>query len=234
MGVKISRDIIDGFYMPSKSDVITPNANGATFDPTGMLDSPIVWNTDGSLTFNMTPTTSETNPNRGCGVVLPWRDDGGRIALRSPAASGHRIYFDTPPAGGTGLVGWAGMSNDIALARFGWSAFDWDGADPRARMGADAASTVTAAKVGLVDMRGSAIYGSGSTLADDSREVFRMASMNNADGTHNIADDHPSLINFDGQVYLVMGWFSHLGTGTHSVTMSPSGFMRQVPPGERL
>ena len=215
----------------NESDVL------AILDPTTMLDIPPVWNPDKSVTLTFTPTTSETHPNRGIAFVLNWRTDSGRVATRSPSASGFRLHFSTPPPASSGLVGWIGMANDLALARVGFSGMDWDSPDPRGRVGgyggALPGSIATATRPGLVDARGGVIYGSGKTLADDSREVYRAVGINNADGTHNTATQYASQIHWTGQTYPCFGIFPHLASAQRVVTMRPSAFIRQLRPGER-
>jgi hypothetical protein len=224
-----------GFRMPIESDTLTPDVNGATADPNGDLDSALVWNPDGSIDVTMSPSTAETNPNQGWQVVLPFRDDIGQVATLAPEAFGLNLFFDTVPAGSSGLVCWIGVAVDTALAGVVWVSLDWTSADPRARAAVNGNANVSGTRTGLTTVKGSANFIQGATLASPTRIRSLEGSMPNLDGTYNTSITKTCNLNVAGQVYLCFGAFSLTGaTGPYSFTYTPSAYIRQLAAGERF
>jgi len=217
----------DKFLAPAEADVVTPNADGVTGDPTGCLDTALTWNADGSVTCTMTATTAETLPNRGWFVILPWRDSDGNLADRTPAAFAVHSDTGTPPSDSSGLVVWAGLSTDAAGTSIVWSGLDWDGAGARANAGLDGAVALSGVRGGLKNF-GATFPLRRGVLGTDGTVAAVTTVLENANGSVNTSAAKTMNLALTGQTWLCFGVFPHAASATATITFSPTAWIRQI------
>ncbi len=220
------------FLGPREGDIVTPNVNKATMDPFDILDVPLVFNPDGSVTAVMTVLTGQTKIRNGWACVLPWRADDMSIAKRAPAAWGLRGTVSTPPASASGIFAWTAIVLDVGAVSGTVVGMDWDGADPRARCGQTGSFGV-----GAEDATGVGYSGGASTVSGligtlvQSRTVS--CSMVDAAGDQVSLAGKTSGMQPTGQTWFAFGAMGHIPTGPQTITFWPNGFIRQLPPGGR-
>lgn len=226
--------VVPHWVAPNQSDVLTPDANGATLDPQGLLTGPIVWNSDGSIDFPVSGGVAQTNPNMGAVVVLPWRDDANIIALRSPSAFGLRADIIAAPLASSGAVVWAGIANDAALLSVVWSGMDFDAANPRANAANDAVVNVSGTRTGIGSFSGSANFVPGALVTDDVQlKALTTALVNTVGKTTNTTANRTASTDLQGQTFFCFGVFGHAALAGQTISLAPSSFYRQLLEGER-
>lgn len=227
-GVKL----VDRYYIPQKGDVVAPDAKGVTFDPNGDLDS-WTWNTDGSVTVVVTPTTTETLPSNGVGVVLQWRDDYRRIATRSPAGYGVKGVVSDPADPSSGMTIAIGIAGLITGTDVTWHGINYDGTTPRSVAGANGTVGVSGSVAGATGWGGDATHLTAASAINDVQLGQVTTALKDAAGLRVKFAIKSSNIIYTGQTYLLISVWAHGAVAQQSMTFFPQAYIRQLAPGQR-
>ena len=219
---------------PRLSDVISPDANGATLDTQGLLSGPIVEVSPGRFQVPVVGGTAQTDADTGAVMLFPFRDRNGAIVQYEPRGFGVRITWHTGFANSSGGVIAVGRSTDASGTKTQYCAADWGSTEVRGRGGLDATFAVSTINASGADVEWHADMLAGPNGTTNKYDVTTsLFALRDSTGNRVAFQSVPASTDA-GVPYFMISVFGSAVLGAKTVEFTAEYWYDESPDGERV